>query len=349
MSLSSPDVNKKYDVKAILFRDGEKGRTSHKSINLKSFIEVLQSDVVKNRLRDGKLLGLLTHEGRKKARKGSEITQTDSALKDEDLANILRKVTVKDGVVYGYFDLTDTPAARRFKSLVKQGCKIDVSISTELVEGANEFFIKDFHGVDFTMRPEFNSEVVEVNFSESGNIPVNSNPDFRFSKEQDFSENIILGDETSKVEEKEEGTSDGDFSVKEYLRERTRVPSLVLKTRITEVIRYLRMARSKDVQSNKVFLRRYILEYVNEWIMLSLSNPKDDLNIALGLRLSQYCNNRVEMRNLQRNLKRARAQINQNGSMNKDIQVQINKSFNAVMSDIYDYINSKVKNPDKAL
>lgn len=336
----------KYNVKAKLFTKGEKGKTSHKSINLDSFLEVLRKPVIQERLHDGKLLGLLTHDGRKRARKGTEIPHTDWILKDEDLANILRKVTLKDGVVYGYFDLTDTPAAKRFKSLVKQGCKIDVSISTELVEGAEEFFIKDFYGVDFTMRPEFSSSVVEVNFSETGCIPVENNPEFKFNVDFSEDEQVLLSEDTIPVETSE---TDGDFSVREYLRERTKMPSMVLKMRINETIRYLKMARVKVVEQNKTFLRRYILEYVNEWIMLSIADPKNDLNLALGLRLSNFCKNRVPMRNLQRYLKRARQQLNTNGSMTKEVQVQINRSFNEVMTEIYVYINDKVKSPEKML
>ena len=97
-------------------------------------------------------------------------------------------------------------------------------------------------------------------------------------------------------------------------------------------------------------LRRYLLEYVNEWITKSLSDPKNDMNIALGLRLSEYCRDRMPMRNLQRYLKRAKQQMsNQGGAMTRDVQTNLNKSFSDMMNQIYDYINSKVNDKGKLL
>lgn len=137
---------KTYDVKAVLFHVGEKGKSSHKAIDYSSFLRTLQDPKIQERLKNGKLLGLLTHDDRAVARSGG-IVHHDAIMKSPDLCNILREVTVKDGVVYGYMDLTDTPAAQRFKSLYKQGCKIGVSISTDLIE-RDEFEIRELFGVE---------------------------------------------------------------------------------------------------------------------------------------------------------------------------------------------------------
>ena len=95
-------VPKTYDFKAILFHVGEKGKSSHKSINLDSFIRTMNSPEIRERLNDGKLLGLLTHDGRSRARQG-HIPHHDLVMRDPDLVDILREVTIKDGVVYWYW------------------------------------------------------------------------------------------------------------------------------------------------------------------------------------------------------------------------------------------------------
>lgn len=342
----------KYDIKCILFHIGEKGKTSHKAINYQSFVETLNKPVIQQRLRDGLLLGLLTHYDRDKARQ-AHIPHHDMIMRDPDLCNILRKVTTKDGVVYGYMDLTDTEASQRVKSLWKQGCKMGVSISTELIE-KDEFFITDFLGVDITLRPEFDTPILEGNFSElQPNQKLET--EYRgFSVGEytvDPSETVIAGDFSESVPETktEEQPEAKDFSVREFLRERSKKPSIVLKARIRDVIAYMRMSRAKQVKENRTFLRRYILQYVNEWVMASVNDPKNDLNIAVGLRLTEYCKDRKPMRDLQYALKRARNQISTSGAMMKDTQSKINAAFSSVMTQIYEYINSKVKNEEKKI
>lgn len=344
----------RYDVKAILFHIGEKGKTSKKAINYDSFVKTLNSPVIQERLKNGQLMGLLTHYDRAKARE-AKIPHHDMVMRDPDLCNILRKVTTKDGVVYGYLDLTDTDASKRFKSLWKQGCKFGVSISTELIE-KDEFYITEFFGVDFTLRPEFDTPVIEGNFSE---LPPNEKLEAIFSDfsvgsfEVDSSEKVIAGDFSENVtdttvQETSGLLSPSDFSVREYLRERSRKPSVILRTRIKDVIAYMRIARPKVIEENKTFLRRYILEYINEWVSAVTSDPKLDVNLALGLRLNDYCQDRRAMRNLQMVIKRAKDQLS-NGSMTRQTQTDLNKYFSQVISEIFNYVNEKVDNEDKKI
>lgn len=349
-----------YDIKCIMFKDGEKGKTTGKSIDLPSFIKMMQEPLMQDRLHNGLLMGLLTHDGRSRARSGG-IPHHDWVMKDPDLCNILREVTVKDGVVYGYLDLTDTPAARRFKSLWSQGCRIGVSMSTELTEGSDKFYIDSLKGLDMTLQPEFKgSQIVEANFSEGdprrldpnydsklqiGNFSVS--PDETRISYYDFSEKPVA--KTSKSGFDTENANK-DFSIRDFIRERQKMPSMVFKQRVREVIQYSRLARVKTFNENKSVLRRYLLEYVNEWITRSLSDPKNDMNIALGLRLSEYCKDRTPMRNLQRYLKRAKQQMTQQGgAMTRDVQTNLNKAFADMMGQIYDYINSKVNDKGKKL
>lgn len=343
-------VPKTYDFKAILFHVGEKGKSSHKSINLDSFIRTMNSPEIRERLNDGKLLGLLTHDGRSRARQG-HIPHHDLVMRDPDLVDILREVTIKDGVVYGYMDLTDTPAAERFKSLWKQGCKMGVSMSTELIEGREEFEIVELLGVDITLRPEFSSPIVETNFSEndSRRLDTNFNPHFEFGATVGEGEVSIFKDFSEGEPEVQPKVESGDFSLRESLREKTLQPAMVLRNRINEVVRWIKMSRKKTFDENKKFLRRYILEYVNEWIMLSLGNPKSDLNVSLGLRLNTYCNNRSAMRTLQIQLKRARDAMESSGYMSRQIQTSLNEAFSDVMTEIYNYINRKVGSEEKML
>ena len=348
-----------YDVKCVIFKEGVPGKTSGKCVDLPSFIKMMQSPKIQQRLHDGLLMGLLTHDGRARARNAS-IPHHDMVMKDPDLCNILREVTVKDGTVYGYLDLTHTPAAERFKSLWKQGCKIGVSMSTELHEGPDKFYIDEIFGIDFSNRPELSSPIVEANFSEGSPERLGTNYDpglqignFSVSPDEtrisyyDFSEKPVA--KTSKSGFDTENTNK-DFSIRDYIRERQRVPALVFKQRVREVIQYSRLARVKTFNDNKSVLRRYLLEYVNEWITRSLNDPKNDMNIALGLRLSEYCKDRMPMRDLQRYLKRAKQQMSQQGgAMTRDVQTNLNKSFAAMMSQIYDYVNVKVGDKGKKL
>lgn len=351
----------RYDLKVVLFHVGEKGKTSHKAINLQSFIDTLNKPVIRQRLKDGLLFGLFTHDDRKLAR-DSNIPHHDMVMKDDDLCNITKAVTVKDGVVYAYLNLVkDAPAAKRFMTLWKMGSKIGVSMSTELIE-RDEFYIQELLGVDITCRPEFDSPIVEANFSEGKGRPdINYKDSITLGASIDPSEKVLAGD-FSEIEPAEVSTAPvskpmtdfseskpKDFSVRDYLRERQRQPALVLKQRIQEVIRYLRFATPKSVANYATFLRRYILEYINEWVMMSISNPSNDLNLALGLRLSEYCEERSPMRSLQMALKRARTQMTQTGTMTKDVQTQLNQTFSDVMRQIYEYINDKVGDDNKKI
>lgn len=342
----------KYDVKAVLFHVGERGKTSNKAINFDSFVQVINSPVIKERLEDGKLLGLLTHDGRSRAR-SNEIPHHDAVMRDPDLCNILRQITVKDNTVYGYMDLTDTDAATRFRNLMKMGCKIGVSISTDLIE-ENEFIIKELYGCDFTTRPEFDTPIIEMNFSEAPKLESNNTPNFQFNVSTGEGEQVLLGHDFSEqnLVEKEdfsEITNKGEFNVREYLRERARRPSIVLKMRILEEIRWIRTAREKSVKENRTFLRRYIMEYINEWISMALARPNDDLNISMGLRLMEFCKDRAPARDLQRMLRRAREQIKTSGAMTRDIQTNLNSAFVKLLGQIYDYINQKVNQKGKEI
>jgi hypothetical protein len=348
-----------YDIKSVLFHIGEKGKTSHKAINYNSFLETFNKPVIQQRLKDGLLMGLLTHFERDKAR-SAHIPHHDMVMRDPDLCNILRKVTVKDGVVYGYLDLTDTEAGKRVKALWKQQVKLGVSISTELVE-RDEFFIKDFYGVDITTRPEFDTPIVEGNFSERTGRADSCFEGFQLGCITADPTETVLGDFSEvKPEEKSESkfkdfseskkeAPQKDFSVREYLRERQKKPAMVLKARIKDIILYLRMSRAALVRENKTFLRRYISEYINEWILVSINQPNSDFNLSLGLRLSEYCKDRAPMRDLQIALRRAKAQIEGNGAISKDVQSKLNLEFQHVLNEIYDYINSKVDNEDKRI
>lgn len=317
-----------FDVKAILFHKNERGKSSHKSINVESFRELLNSDEYQAKLRDGKLAGLLTHAGRKTARENTNIPHADNVIIDDNLCNILRAVDEDDECVYGYFDLYDADnpksAAYKLKKLWKMGTKIGVSISTELVESANEFFIKKFHGVDFTLYPEFTSPIIQVNFS-------------------------AQEDGSTKIINEEPNLMIGNFSLKEYMREQSLSPYAILRGRIDEVVRFLRFHGNNKVNNERWLLKSYIGSYIRSYVNKAMSSG--DINLMMTLRLDSYCTDRRALRELQISLNRAKSQLRQNGYMTSDVQRSVDKSYTAVMSSIYDYINkkSKVEESDKAL
>ena len=299
-------------VKAILFRKGEKGKTTHKSINVQSFKDLVYSDEYKAKLDEGKLLGLFTHLGRSDAR-SNNLPHCDNVAAHDHLCNILRGIEEDDDCIYGCFELVDTDAAKRFKDLVKMGVDIGVSISTELVEGADEFFIKKFHGVDFTLEPEFSSKMVSYNFSAkdaSGKTRIN--------------------------------VQSPDFSINEYIRDASLSPAAILKLRIQEVTRYTRFNRAKTVEERRPELRSYISSFIRNYISKVIANG-GSFNIAIGLRLDQYLKDKSPLRILQVNLKRAQGQLKDIGYMSSDIQKSIDRSYKEIMDQIYDYIADAAK------
>lgn len=308
-----------YQMKAVLFRKGEKGKSTGKMIDVESFTNLLKSPEYIEKLQDGKLLGLLTHESRKKARE-SHIPHVDTVAIDPNLLNVMRDWDEDDNCVYGYFDLLDTDAATRFKNLVKMGVKFGVSISTELIELADRFIIKKLNGVDCTIAPEYSAPILEMNFSE----------------DESGVTKIFNSDAEVKL---------GDFSqasLRAYLNESNLRPNQILKERIRDVIAYTKMWNVNKVGLAKPYLRSYIAVYVKSAINKAMKS-NDIVNLTMYLGLQEYMQSLRPARDLQMALKKARDQLNTNGAMTTDVQRSLNKAFNDTMNEIYDYINKKAK------
>ena len=130
-----------------------------------------------------------------------------------------------------------------------------VSMSTELIEGRDEFEIVELLGVDITLRPEFSSPIVETNFSEndSRRLDTNFNPHFEFGATVGEGEVSIFKDFSEDEHEVQPKVESGDFSLRESLREKTLQPAMVLRNRINEVIRWIKMSRKKTFDENKKF------------------------------------------------------------------------------------------------
>jgi len=308
-----------YQMKAILFRKGEKGKSTHKMIDVESFTNLLKSPEYIEKLQDGKLLGLLTHESRKKARE-SHIPHVDTVAIDPNLLNVMRDWDEDDDCVYGYFDLLDTEAATRFKNLVRMGVKFGVSISTELVELADRFIIKKLNGVDCTIAPEYSAPILEMNFSE----------------DESGTANIFNSNAEVKL---------GDFSqaqLKAHIMESNLRPNQILRERIRDVIAYTKMWNANKVGMAKPYLKSYIAVYVKSAINKAMKS-NEVVNLTMYLGLQNYMQSLKPARDLQMALKRARDQLSTSGVMTSDVQRGLNKSFSDTMNEIYDYINKKAK------
>ena len=302
-----------YQVKAILFHKGDVGKSSHKVINWRSFLDLVYGEEYQNKLKDRKLLGMLTHSGRRDARSGI-IPHADTVAISPYLCNILTGVSDDENCVYGYFDLIDTEATKKFKNLVNMGVNIGVSISTELVDKGNEYEIKILHGVDFTLYPEFDSPIIDKNFSESR-------------------DNSFLVD----YPVESPGLVYGDFSLKEFIKEATYPPYRVLKDKINEVVNYIKFNRESNVYSNKRFLKSYISSYIRKYLSEAISN-QGPVNLIMGLRLDEYVDDRKLLRDLNMAMNTAKNELRGGSkSMSSQTQKRLNETFNKVMLEIYKY------------
>ena len=305
-----------YKVKAILFHKGDVGKSSHKVIDWRAFLDLVYGPEYQEKIKSRKLLGLLTHSGRKSARSGI-IPHADTVMIDKDLCNVLIGVDDDDTCVYGYFDLVPGEAADRFVKLYKMGTKIGVSISTELMDMDGVYEIKILHGVDFTLYPEFDSPIVDANFSLASNQ----------SFEADYpveSPNLVYG----------------DCSLKDYIRESTYPPYRILKDRINEAVNYVKFSREKVVYSNKKFIKSYISSYIKRFAGECM-RPDTNINIALGLRLDEYVKDRSVVRELNMALNTAKSEMGYNKAMTPSTQKRLNEAYSKLMTEIYDYIESK--------
>ena len=316
-----------YDVKARLFKKGELGKSYKKYIDIDSFRDLVNSPRMQKDLEEGKLLGLLSHEGRARAR-ASNLPHCDIVATDPQCLWVMKSITEEPDGFYGGFNfLKNSKAAQEVKDLHKAGTKLYISISTKLDEAPDRYYIRNLYGADLTLRPEFGSaEVLDANF------------DFSEGKIREL-DNIELSYDT-----------DLDFSLKEYIKERQMYrPYLYFRRRVQEVIRYLKFNKPATIQYNREYIIRYITEYLLEWIQRSYNDPDNRFNLMFELKLSDYCANVQAIRQLQIFLQRARSEVSAQKQISKVTQSKINELYNIVCDGIIDYINSKIKNEEKHL
>jgi hypothetical protein len=313
-------------MNVVLFRKGEYGKTTHKKINVLEFQKLIKSPELQSDLVNGRLLGLFTHSDRNSCRTKPGAPVADNVANSEDLATKVLSIYETPSDFQAELEVLDTPKGERFVELTHSGTKFCVSMSTESDPIGDEYFVRKLWGVDITLLPEFTSDITAVNFSQQNTI---TNP------------NYITSNDIQYVE----------FSIKDYIRERTvYTPSLVLKNRILEVIRYINMNKPTAVQKDKDTIRSYITEYLKEYIGKAVRSS-DNINLIMNLRLNMYLvpNEMREIRKLQAALNKAKSTLNDDGTILKQQQVIIEETFNILIRAIFDYIDEKVGNPDKAI
>ena len=313
-------------MNVVLFRKGEYGKTTHKKINVPEFQKLIKSPELQSDLTNGRLLGLFTHSDRNSCRTKPGAPVADNVANSQDLATKVLSIYETPVDFQAELEVLDTPKGDRFVDLTHSGTKFCVSMSTESDPIGDEYFVRKLWGVDITLLPEFTSDITAVNFSQQNTM---SNP------------NYITNENTQYLE----------FSIKDYIRERTvYTPSLVLKNRILEVIRYVNMNKFATVQKEKDIIRRYITEYLKEYIGKAVRSS-DNINLILNLRLNTYLapNEMREIRKLQVALNKAKSTLNDDGTIMRQQQVIIEETFNILIRAIFDYIDEKVDNPDKII
>jgi len=96
-------------------------------------------------------------------------------------------------------------------------------------------------------------------------------------------------------------------------------------------------------------LRTYLEQFISNYIVAAQNIPNNKFNIMLGLRLNMFVRDRKNAILLQRMLVRSRQQMTKQGFITKEVSANINKSFQSIMRDIYEYVDGQIKSPDKKL
>lgn len=138
------------------------------------------------------------------------------------------------------------------------------------------------------------------------------------------------------------------FSVKirEYIKERLRNPRIIYDYRIRQFVTYMNSAKPEILSYSMYYAVQYLKEYFEQYLtaaMNGLVNP----NIMMGLNIAKYISNKQVVRVLQRYLRKAAVEIQNQGAMLKLTQKRLWDSFRAAFLELMTGISYRIKDPVK--
>jgi hypothetical protein len=305
------------DIVVRLFSFNIPGNSRDKSIDRDQFKKLLSSDSFRKDLDKGRILGLFTHKGRGEAEFSKEIIYEDTIAGHDDLANITRNIWMDDKAAYAAIDILNSPKGKRARDLIKGNADLSISMSCKAGFDKSKYFIQKVFGIDFTMSPEFDSKIVEINFSSKS-----------------ISDEILNLNIPGKI-------VNIGFSLTNYLRENAKPPYLVVRNRILDIIRYMRGKDQSFIEKNRYMIKSYLEVYIYAWVLEVFNSSNKNFNIILALKLNQYVSDRGSVMRLQRTLNRIRTTSRSTGIIRPIDQKRLRDQFSRVMNDVYSFINSR--------
>jgi len=167
----------------------------------RGFEEILTSERMIKSLKNGNMIGAISHSFREKyvAMSKSDpqrkLPQSDLLLKNGEAANVCKKLWIEDDKLKAELSVFSVGNGKFIQDLISKDKFIpQVSIATNSVLRNGRYFIKSINGIDFTMDPALDTEVLSVNFSTKQDLS---------ESPLDDSENFLqfLGDKTRKLVE----------------------------------------------------------------------------------------------------------------------------------------------------
>lgn len=328
---------KKYDLVIKVCDFNKRALVEKKFIDKDSVVKLINTDKFKEDLKLGRKLGLLTHNDRYKEREFSkDIPYCDNILLSSTLCSVTKDMQIEGDSIVAGIDLLDTEDGRKIRSMIEKGIPMGVSMAcrmpTSLANDRDKFYLSEILGVDFTLSPDLDTELLAVNFSATDATDSDGDVLHVYSTKNLTNDRIL-----SK-----------NFSLVENIRETISAPHLILRNRINEVLRLCKSKKQDYIDKNAVIIREYIQGYVLNWIMNQLK-AKNDINVAMSLRLSNYLKDTKPCRDLQRSFRKLRTQLDSTGVMDRVLQKELNKNYRTVMLGLFDYINIQLAESGKKL
>jgi len=142
------------------------------------------------------------------------------------------------------------------------------------------------------------------------------------------------------------GVKSFSVKLKDYLKEKTKVPRLAFLFRIREFITYMNHAKPETLGTTMYYAVQYIKEYFEQYLTAAMNgivNP----NILIGLGVSRYISDKSSVRMLQKWLRKSAMEIENTGAMTKITQTKLWDSFRQVFLELMTGISYKIKDPIK--
>lgn len=134
--------------------------------------------------------------------------------------------------------------------------------------------------------------------------------------------------------------------IKEYVKEKLRNPRIVYDYRIRQFVSYMNATKPEVLSYSMYYAVQYLKEYFEQYLtaaMNGLVNP----NIMMGLNIAKYIQNKQLIRVLQRYLRKASKEIQQQGAMMKLTQKRLWDSFREAFLEFMTGVSYRIKDPVK--